>query len=122
MRPQPILLRLGDAEWRLRPLTLMQIQEIEPLLQGQDAIAGHSIEAAIKIIGVALSRDHAESAARLKEMEATAPEIGAAMRAVLRLGGFIAASDEQEPGAQEPEKLMPGEAAAGADGSSSTPA
>jgi hypothetical protein len=111
MRPQAIMLRLGDAEWRVRPLTLKQIQEIEPLLQnGEDA--GGSIAAAVKIVGVALSRDHAEAASRLAEMEATTQEIGDAMRAVLRLGGFIAAREESEPG----------EGQAGADGISSTPA
>jgi hypothetical protein len=111
MRPQAVMLRLGDAEWRVRPLTLKQIQEIEPLLQnGEDF--GRSIAAAVKIVGVALSRDHAEAAARLTEMEATTQEIGDAMRAVLRLGGFVAAREESEPGERQ----------AGADGISSTPA
>ncbi|HTJ02207.1 MAG TPA: hypothetical protein VL492_05405 [Methylovirgula sp.] len=111
MRPQPVVLRLGDAEWRVRPLTLKQIQEIEPLLQnGEDA--GRSIAAAVKIVGVALSRDHAEAGSKLTEMEATTQEIGDAMRAVLQLGGFIAAREESEPGEEQ----------AGADGISSTPA
>ncbi len=112
MRPQPVMLRLGDAEWRVRPLTLKQIQEIEPLLQNGEEAPGSSIAAAVKIVGVALSRDHAEAAAQLTEMEATTQEIGDAMRAVLRLGGFIAAREESEPG----------EGQAGADGISSTPA
>jgi hypothetical protein len=112
MRPAPIVLRLGDAEWRVRPLTLKQIQEIEPLLQTADDAPGRSIASAVKIVGVALARDHAEAATRLTEMEATTQEIGDAMRAVLRLGGFVAAREEDEPG----------EAQAGADGISSTPA
>lgn len=32
MRPQPITIHLGGEDWRVRPLTLAQIQRIEPLL------------------------------------------------------------------------------------------
>jgi hypothetical protein len=112
MRAQPILLRLGGDEWRVRPLTLRQIQEIEPLLRAADDNAGHSIATAIKIIAVALARDHADASAKLGDCEATAADIGLAMGAVLRLGGFIA---EESP---------PGEGQAGADSIStlSTPA
>lgn len=114
MRPQPIMVRLGNAEWRVRPLTLKQIQEIEPLLQGADQGAGRSIAAAIEIIAVALMRDHPEAAEALREVEADTKEIGTAMSDVLRLGGFIAGREETEPG----------EATAGADSisTSSTPA
>ena len=31
MRPKPITIRLGEAQWLVRPLTLRQIQDIEPL-------------------------------------------------------------------------------------------
>jgi len=34
-------------------------------------------------------RDHAEATSSLGDIEATAPEIGAAMATVLRLGGFV---------------------------------
>lgn len=111
MRPQPIMVRLGNAEWRLRPLTLKQIQEIEPLLQNSDQ---GSIAAAIGIIAVALMRDHPGAAESLREIEADAQEIGSAMSDILRLGGFIARGDDTEPG----------ETKAGADSisASSTPA
>lgn len=116
MRPQPIMLRLGTCEWRVRPLNLKQIQEIEPLLLAVDQSAGHSIAAAVRIIAIALTRDHPEAAEKLPDMEATTQEIGVAMSDVLRLGGFIMAepSSEQEPG----------KAVAGADWTSvpSTPA
>jgi hypothetical protein len=100
MRPQPIVLRLGACEWHVRPLNLKQIQEIEPLLLSADQGAGHSIAAAIRIIAVALMRDHPEAAEKLSDMEATTQEIGAAMSDVLRLGGFITAESslEQQPG------------------------
>ncbi len=114
MRPQPIIVRLGDAEWRVRPLTLKQIQEIEPLLHGSDQNAGRSIASAIGLIAVALMRDHPEAAERLREIEADTKEIGAAMSDILRLGGFIAGGDDSGPGETE----------AGADSisASSTPA
>lgn len=92
MRPQPIMLRLGAQEWRVRPLTLRQVQEIEPWLLAPDQSAGHSIATAVKIIAIALMRDHQEAADKLDEIEASAQEIAAAMGEVLRLGGFIAAN------------------------------
>lgn len=114
MRPQPITVRLGNAEWRVRPLTLKQVQEIEPLLHGSEQSAGRSIATAIEIIAVALMRDHPEAAESLREIEADAQEIGTAMSDILRLGGFIARGDDTEPG----------ETKAGADSisTSSTPA
>ena len=116
MRMQPITLRLGAHEWRVRPLTLKQIQEIEPLLLAADQSAGRAIATAIEIIAVALTRDHLEAAQNLAAIEASAQEVGAAMSAVLQLGGFVAANDAQE--------TEQGEEMAGADGisASSTPA
>jgi hypothetical protein len=96
MRPQPITLQLGAEEWRVRPLTLAQVQRIEPLLADQK---GGTIAAAIEIVAIALSRDHPEAAQKLGQIEATTKEIGAAMADVLRLGGFIAtenASGEEQ--------------------------
>ncbi len=121
MRVQPIMLRLGVHEWRVRPLTLKQIQEIEPLLL-RDQSAGHSIAAATKIIAVALTRDHPEAADRLSEIEASTRDIGIAMGDVLRLGGFIAVEAEQETGQETGQDS--GKAEAGADWISapSTPA
>ena len=118
MRPQPIMLRLGAREWRVRPLTLKQIQEIEPLLLAGDQSAGRAITTAIEIIAVALTRDHLEAAQSLGEIEAGAQEVGAAMSAVLQLGGFVPSRREADAGQDL------GKAEAGADGisASSTPA
>lgn len=91
MRPLPQTIRLGSHEWLIRPLTLRQIQEIEPILLASNSNAKGNVAAAIAIVAIALCRDHAEDAASLNEVEATAPEIGAAMATVLRLGGFIEA-------------------------------
>jgi hypothetical protein len=105
MRPQPITIHLGGEHWQVRPLTLGQIQRIEPLLMPETQRAG-SLAAATEIVAVALSRDHAEVSKKLHEVEATTGEIAAAMRAVLRFAGFIA-SDATE--------ASPGEAQAGVD-------
>jgi hypothetical protein len=80
-------IRLGSHEWPLRPLTARQIQQIEPILMSSDC----NVLAALKIISVALLRDHSDAASSLGDIEMTAPEIGAALEAVLRLGGFIGA-------------------------------
>lgn len=94
MRPKPELIRLGEREWLVRPLTLRQIQDIEPMLATSEPCPSGSITAAVAIIEIALRRDHPDSAHSLAEVEATAPEIAAAMAAILRLGGFIELSLE----------------------------
>jgi hypothetical protein len=102
MRVQPATIRLGAQEWLLRPLTVAQVQAIEPLLFASGAAPANSVASAVAILRVALARDHAAAAETLDDTEAQAPEIAAAMACVLRLGGFL-------PGAP-----TPGEAAAGA--------
>ena len=105
MRPQPIVLHLGGHDFHVRPLTLAQVQRIEPLLATQAQRPGASIAAASEIVAISLERDHPQAAATLGDVEATAAEIAAAMRAVLRLAGFItsengeAASGEGQAGA-----------------------
>lgn len=91
MRVQPETIELGGHEWVIRPLTLRQVQEIEPILM-ESALGGKgNVGSAMEIVAIALRRDHPEVAAKLADVEATAPEVGAAMSAVLRLGGFIQA-------------------------------
>jgi hypothetical protein len=91
MRPAPQVIRLGAHEWLVRPLTLRQVQEIEPILIPSATDAKGNVTAAIDIVAIALKRDHPDAANSLADIEATAQEIGAAMAAVLRLGGFIEA-------------------------------
>jgi hypothetical protein len=100
MRPLPEMIRLGAHEWLVRPLTLRQVQEIEPILLSSATETRGNVAAAIAIVAIALRRDHADAVPSLGEIEATAPEIGAAMATVLRLGGFIetAAHRGAEPG------------------------
>lgn len=91
MRLQPETIELGVHQWVVRPLTLRQVQEIEPHLLDGALGDNSSIGAAMAIVAIALRRDHAEAAAQLSDIEATAPEIGTAVATVLRLGGFIQA-------------------------------
>jgi hypothetical protein len=88
MRPQPEIIHLGAHEWCIRPLTLAQVQAIEPILMATQQTK-NNVKAAIEIVAIALSRDHASVVEGLSEIEATASEIAAAMTCVLRLGGFI---------------------------------
>jgi hypothetical protein len=99
MRPRPETIRLGAREWPVRPLTLRQVQEIEPILMSSTAETKGNVAAALAI--VAMGRDHADAAALLGDIEATAPEIGAAMTTVLRLGGFIETPAQGDAGLGE---------------------
>jgi hypothetical protein len=101
MRPRPETIRLGSREWPVRPLTLRQVQEIEPILMSSASEAKGNVAAALTIVAIALGRDHADAAASLGDIEATAPEIGAAMATVLRLGGFIEAPAQGDAGLGE---------------------
>ena len=101
MRPRPETIRLGACEWPVRPLTLRQVQEIEPILMASAAETKGNVAAALTIVAIALGRDHAGAAASLGDIEATAPEIGAAMATVLRLGGFIETPAQGDAGLGE---------------------
>ena len=92
MRVPAQMIRLGEQSWSVRPLTLAQVQAIEPLLFDQSG-AG-TVAAAVAIIRVALARDYAEALATLDNVEAGAPDIARAMASVLRLGGFISNVEE----------------------------
>jgi hypothetical protein len=102
MRPQPIILHLGGQDFSVRPLTLAQVQRIEPLLANEAQRPGASITVASEIVAISLERDHPHAAGKLSEMETTAPEIARAMRAVLRLAGFIAAETAEPPVGEGP--------------------
>ena len=93
MRLQPEIVTLGERRFEIRPLTVAQVQAIEPLLFATSEGGAASIASAVAILRVALARDHAEAAAELDGLEADAPAIGAAMAQGLRLGGFLPAVD-----------------------------
>lgn len=97
MRLGPQTIALGTRSWTVRPLTLAQVQAIEPLLFAT-ADARGTVAAAVAILKVALGRDHPDTAAGLDEIEAGAPEISAAVATVLRLGGFLPDGGDHLPG------------------------
>lgn len=90
MRINDATIRLGTQSWVVRPLTLRQVQEIEPIVMENAVESKGNVGAAMEIVAIALRRDHPEAASGLPDLEATAHEIGSAMATVLRLGGFIA--------------------------------
>jgi hypothetical protein len=95
MRMKPITIAFGDKEWSIRPLTLRQVEEIEPIvMQG-----GGAMPLSISIVQIALRRDHPEDSENIREFESTTAQVAAAMRAVLRLGGFL---ETETPGEAEP--------------------
>lgn len=98
MRLQPRTIALGAHSWLVRPLTLAQVQAIEPIV----ASAGEtgSVAAAMGVLRIALERDHPQAASSLGDIEATAPEVAQAMAEALRLGGFLPAG-EPAPGEAE---------------------
>ena len=111
MRMQPRTLHLGEHRWQVRPLTLSQVQSIEPLLAGGPEMGqpgSGTVAAAVAIIRIALARDHAEAASQLDTVEAGAPDIASAMAVVLRLGGFLPETVATTDGDH-----APGEAGAG---------
>jgi hypothetical protein len=105
MRRDPQQIQLGAETWYVRPLTLAQVRDIEPILIAQGA--GGTVAAAMEVIAVALARDNPAAVETLPALEATAPEVAAALAVVLKLGGFIA------PDAAVSEASPQGEALAG---------
>src|SRR5579884_3534514 len=88
MRPLPQTIHLGSHTWEVRPLTLRQVQEIEPVLIANANGGKGNISSAIAILSIALRRDYPDAVSSLENIEATAAEVGRAMETVLRLGGF----------------------------------
>lgn len=93
MRRGAITIQLGELEFAIRPLTLGQIQDIEPaLLSGREEVE-NPLQVSLTIVGVALRRDYPDI--DLLEVEATGKELAAATRQILQHGGFL---DGAEPG------------------------
>lgn len=101
MRPRSETIQLGRHEWLVRPLTLRQVQEIEPILMSAADNAKGNVAAAMAIVAVALGRDYPDVSTSLDDIEATASEIGNAMAVVLRLGGFIEGPTKGDAGLGE---------------------
>lgn len=85
------IIRLGGAEFAIRPLTLRQLRSVLPAFARAAAItAEDGIDAAIEILAAALSRDHPEmSRDALLEIEASVEELAQAVGAVATLSGLV---------------------------------
>ncbi|WP_205825131.1 hypothetical protein [Methylobacterium terricola] len=114
MAPPSRTIRLGGHEWTIRPLTLAQLEELDPVVQSGPSTGPTTYGAAV--IAAGLRRDHPEDAALAdrRELEATGPEVAAASSTILRLGGYL---PETAPG-----EARAAESAAGSTSASSTDA
>jgi hypothetical protein len=95
---KPVTITLGERSWSVRPLTLGQVELIEPIIS--DPISSNMTKT-IDALAVALRRDFPADAESVREIETTTTEAGAAFSAILRLGGYLPA-EGQELGETEP--------------------
>ena len=93
----PVTIRLGDADFAIRPLTLRQLRNVLPAFARAGATSAEDgVDAAIEILAAALSRDHPEiTRDALLETEASVQELAAAVTAVARLSGLVAPGEAQ---------------------------
>jgi hypothetical protein len=87
MKPAPKTITLGERTWTVRPLTLAQLEELEPVVQAGPAMS--QVAYGLAVVAAGLRRDHPEDAAAIRDLEATAGELATASAAVLTLGGYI---------------------------------
>ncbi|MDH2310340.1 hypothetical protein [Methylobacterium brachiatum] len=93
-RPQPATLTLGGKSWTVRPLTLRQVEVLEPLVargSGESPFAY-----GLAVVSAALVRDHEADIAGLRDLEATSADLAEATRAVLILAGYLPGADSGE--------------------------
>jgi hypothetical protein len=100
MRLGPETIKLGEKEFLIRPLTLRQVENIEPILLASVNSPNGTVAPAIAVVSIAMARDHPEAAASLADIEATAKEIREAMEIVLRLGGYVEMTVGEEAAAE----------------------
>ena len=70
----------------VRPLTFDQVERIEAALFPAEGKKFTNVQLAREIIGVGLSRHHAET--KVGDLECDLASLSDAMQAILRLGGF----------------------------------
>ena len=83
---QPVTIQLGGNTFRIRPLTLDQVERIDAIVAERTI---GSVAQGRQVIAVGLLRDHPDAARGLSDMEADVHEVAAAMAAILRQGGFL---------------------------------
>ncbi len=94
---EPVTIRLGGADFAIRPLTLRQLRSVLPAFARAGATgAEDGVDAAVEIIAAALSRDHPEMTREaLLDTQASVRELAEAVTAVARLSGLVAVGEAQ---------------------------
>ncbi|WP_182180551.1 hypothetical protein [Methylobacterium radiotolerans] len=90
-RPLPATITLGSKTWTVRPLTLRQVEALEPLVargSGESPFAY-----GLAVVSAALARDHEPDIAGLRDLEATSADLAEATRTVLILAGYLPGID-----------------------------
>jgi hypothetical protein len=94
-RPQPATITLGAKTWTIRPLTLRQVEALEPPVargSGESPFAY-----GLAVVSAALARDHEPDIAGLRDLEATSADLAEATRTVLILAGCLPGADRMVP-------------------------
>lgn len=86
---EAIKFSLGETAFKVRPLTVAQIREIEGHLQSHENLG---VDGASAIVSAGIRRDYPD--VDIAEAETTVKELSAAMIAILQLGGFFDAPGE----------------------------
>ena len=96
MTKSAINIVLAGKSYPIRPTTIDQLGRIEAILMSGDRT--RPVSMAVKVLDVALSRDHHDVA--VAGLEGTFAEIDVASKAVLKLAGFMA--DDPAPSDDAP--------------------
>ena len=86
---EPIVVELGGMAFTVRPLTIDQVERVETALVGSSGVIGSAMGG--RVIAAALARDY--PAIVVGDIEADLGEIATALKAILALGGFVAAGE-----------------------------
>jgi hypothetical protein len=112
MRPDPVTIKLGEKEFKLRPLTLNQVRKIEALvledIEKRSKPDQHSrgrLDWSTEVILLALNRDYPNESA--DSLEGTAEEMGEAVRSIMLIGGFMKEKDADGAPQGEPLPAQP---------------
>jgi hypothetical protein len=93
----PATIRLGGADFAVRPLTLRQLRSVLPAFARAGAIgAEDGVDAAVEILTAALSRDHPEvTRDTLLDTEASVQELAQAVTTVAQLSGLVSPGEAE---------------------------
>jgi len=96
---ESITIKLGGRDFIVRPLTFRQLREIEAAIDASTKAGAVSVEfdAQVDIIAAALSRcEPPMTREQVLDLEVTKPQVGMAMRAILKASGYL--EGDQKPG------------------------